>query len=93
MILVNQQLKKDGLPKTHREMFPRLYYQNFSGDWERISNISVKIINEDIDVQTDLNDIELVSEYVTKWLENKKAIAERNLQEAKNTLKIINSVL
>lgn len=67
--------------------------KNFNGDWKRISDISVRIINEDVDVQTDLNNIELVNEYVTKWLENEKDRAERNLREAKNMLRIINSVL
>ena len=93
MILVNQQLKKEKDCKTHREMFPRLYYQNFSGKWELFSHISVKIIDENIDVQTDLNDVEAIHRYVTEWIKKEKAMAEQKLQEAQNILKAINKVL
>lgn len=93
MILVNQQLKEGRFGKTHREMFPRLYHQSFGGKWELLSHISVKIIDENIDVQTDLNDVEVIREYVTEWIKREKIVAKQKLQEAQNTLKIINKVL
>lgn len=93
MILVNQHLKEDKIYETHREMFPRLYYQDFSGKLEQISHISVKIIDKNIDVQTDLMDEKMIQKYVTEWLEKERGIAEQKLQEAQNTLEIINEVL
>ena len=92
MILVNQQLKANKEYKTHREMFPRLYYQNFSGEWSQIRHVSIEIINGNIDVQTDLSDAEAVYKYVTEWIEKEKKSQNKKLQEAQNILKIINEV-
>ena len=69
MILVNKQLKANKEYKMHREMFPRLYYQNFSGEWSQIRHISIEIINGNIDVQTDLNDTNVIYKYVTEWID------------------------
>ena len=92
MILVNKQLKANKEYKMHREMFPRLYYQNFSGEWSQIRHISIEIINGNIDVQTDLNDTSVIYKYVTEWIEKEKSIAEQKIHDAQNILKIINEV-
>ena len=72
--------------------FPRLYYQNFSGEWSQIRHISIEIINGNIDVQTDLNDTNVIYKYVTEWIEKEKSIAEQKIHDAQNILKIINEV-
>lgn len=92
MILVNSQLKENKECKTHMENFPRLYYQNFSGEWRQISHISVKIIDGNIDVQTDLSDTNVIYEYITEWIEKEKSIAEQKIHDAQNILQIINEV-
>ena len=76
MILLNQQLKENKKYKTHEEMFPRLYYQSFSGELRQVRHISIRIIDENIDVQTDLNDREIIYKNVTEWIEQQKSIAE-----------------
>ena len=92
MILINEQLKTNKEHEMHREMFPRLYYQNFSGEWNRVRHISVEIIDGNIDVQTDLSDKEAIYKYITEWIENEKASQQKKLQEAQIILKILNEV-
>ena len=92
MILVNQQIKENK-EYTHREAFPRLYHQDFSGKWILARHISIEIIDGNIDVQTDLSNEEVVSKRITEWIEYQKYIAEQKLQEVQNTLKILNDVI
>ena len=39
----------------HREMFPKLYWKNLNGEYERYKDISIEFVNGNWEIQTDVN--------------------------------------
>lgn len=93
MILLNQHLEEGKTYDSHIEMFPKLYWKNFDGKYERIRDISIEFLDGNWEVQTDSNDNEWIKTKVEEFLAKEKARNETLLIEVTEKLKAIEEVM
>ena len=93
MIYVNAQLEKDKVYSSHREMFPKLYYMDFSGKYSQIRHIHVELSGGDVYIQTDITDCNQLKRESDKILSDMLASAQKKLQEAQDIISTVSKVM
>ena len=93
MIFVNNQIEKEKVYQSHEEMYPKLYYMDFSGKVKQIKHIDVEISNEDIFIQSDITDCNLLKKETEKILYELLESAQKRMIESQKIITAIAKVL
>lgn len=93
MIYINSHLEKGKTYKSHREMFPKLYYTDFYGKPRQIHHITVELSGGDVYVQTDISDCGQIQREIRRILYTLLADAKKKAAEAQETINTIQKVM
>lgn len=93
MILLNQHLEKGKSYESNREMFPKLYWKNLNGEYERYKDISIEFVNGNWEIQTDVNNSKWIQTKLEEYLTKEKEKCEKQIEEATTKLKAIERVM
>lgn len=93
MLHINSHLESGKTYKSHREMFPKLFYRDFSGKVRQIKHIDVELSGGDVYVQTDLTDCGQIQRETERILHTLLAGAKKKAAEAQETINTIQEVM
>lgn len=93
MIIANPQIEEGKCYNSIQEQFPKLYWKNFDGKYERIKDISIDFVDGNWEIQTDSNDLDWITKKVKEFLQKEKEKNEKILAEAKAKLKAIEEAM
>ena len=93
MIYINKHLVSGKTYQSHREMFPKLFYRDFSGKVRQIKHIDVELSGGDVYVQTDLTDCGQIQRETDRILSTMLAAAQKQVAEAQAIITTIQNVM
>lgn len=93
MIYINNHLTTGEVYKSHRDMFPMLYYTDFSGKSRQIKHIHVELCGGDVYIQTDITDCEQLKRETDRILSDMLETARKKATEARNVIDTIEKVM
>lgn len=93
MLHINSHLESGKTYQSHREMFPKLFYRDFSGKVRQIKHIDVELSGGDVYVQTDLTDCGQIQRETDRILSTMLAAAQKQAAEAQVIITTIQNVM
>lgn len=92
MIYVNQQLKNK-VYKSHKDMYPKLYYTDFEGKCRQIKHIDIELSGGEVYIQSDITDCGQLQRETEKRLYAMLESAQKKLAEAQEVINTIQKVM
>jgi len=93
MLYINSHLESGKTYKSHREMFPKLYYTDFDGKSRQLHHIVVELSGGEIYVQTDLTDCGQIQRETERILQSLLADAQKKAAQAQEMINAIQEVM
>lgn len=93
MIYINKHLVSGKTYQSHWEMFPKLFYRDFSGKVRQIKHIDVELSGGDVYVQTDLTDCGQIQREIDRILSAMLAAAQKQAAAAQAIITTIQNVM